>query len=335
MKKIIKNGILTALVLGVSVSVVAVAFGESDDKSAVPGAEVVIEPSVETVEVEIESPAEIADPVITPENSEEEKNSNVRALQIAPDCNSVTKDDIFHMMLNTIDYFNKASGTFVFNCSDPNNRTIVDFQTNMLDTTSYSEVKHIYVDGLSMPFSMNSESVKADQIVYCQNNDQITLNEENKTYKISPFSTHSLESCVPIKDEDRITTAPDGMPCYSYRSNPTNVEFSSMCLLPQEITIGFLEDQELWEIEGVKEFSGLDCYVIHGKTSEDYGAKLNVAEFEFLVDVNTGVLVRYEGFDANGNLSDFMYTENLKFDDCADEVNAYSKSLIDEYMNAD
>lgn len=330
MKKIMKNGIVTALVLGVSVSAVAVAFGESDNESFVPGAEVVIEPSAETVEVEIESPTETADSVVAPEN-DEEKINDVRALKIAPDCNSATKDDIFHMMLNTVDYFNKASGTFIFNCSDPNNRTIVDFQTNMPDTTSYSEVKHIYVDGFSTPISMNSDSVTADQIVYCQNNDQITLNEENKTYNISPFSTHSLESCLPIKDEDRITTAPDGMPCYSYRSNPTNVEFSSMCLLPQEITIGFLQNQELWEIEGVKEFSGLDCYVIHGKTSEDYGAKLNVAEFEFLVDVNTGVLVRYEGFDANGNLSDFMYTENLKFDDSAESVQKYSETSVEGY----
>lgn len=326
MKKIVTNGIAAALVVGVSVSVAAFTFSTTDDKSSAPGAEVVIEAPTEVLETVI---APENEPVAISENTE--KIAEVRALAIAPDAESVTKDDIFHMMLNTVDYFNKASGTFVFNCSDPNNRTIVDFQTNMLDTTSYSEVKHIYVDGLSTPISMNSESVTADQIVYCQNNDEITLNEENKTYNISPFSTHSLESCVPIKDEDRITTAPDGMLCYSYRSNPTNVEFSSMCLLPQEITIGFLENQDLWKIEGIKEFSGLDCYVIHGKTSPDYGSSLNVSEFEFLVDVKTGVLVRYEGFDENGNLSDFMYTENLKFDDSAKSVEKYSEKLVEGY----
>lgn len=326
MKKMITNGIAASLVVGVSVSVAAFAFNKTDDKSVVPGAEVVIEAPTEAFETVI---APENKPVAISENTE--KIAEVRALVIAPDAESVTKDDIFHMMLNTVDYFNKASGTFIFNCSDPNNRTIVDFQTNMLDTTSYSEVKHIYVDGLSTSISMNSESVTVDQIVYCQNNDKITLNEENKTYNISPFSTYSLESCAPIKDEDRITIDPDGMPCYSYRSNPTNVEFSSMCLLPQEITMGFLQNQDLWEIEGVKEFSGLDCYVIHGKTSEDYGAKLNVAEFEFLVDVNTGVLVRYEGFDENGNLSDFMYTENLKFDDSAESVQKYSEKLVEGY----
>ncbi len=323
MKKNLKNVVAAALVVGVSISATAFAFGNTKEKnSSQPGTEVVVEPAQIVTEAPATQPTTVVKTIEEP---------IVRVLSVAPDAENVTKDDIFHMMLNTVDYFNKASGTFIFNCSDPNNRTIVDFQTNMPDTTSYSEVKHIYVDGLSTPISMNSDSVTADQIVYCQNNDQITLNEENKTYNISPFSTHSLESCLPIKDEDRITTAPDGMPCYSYRSNPTNVEFSSMCLLPQEITIGFLEDQELWEIEGVKEFSGLDCYVIHGKTSEDYGAKLNVAEFEFLVDVNTGVLVRYEGFDANGNLSDFMYTENLKFDDSAESVQKYSETLVEGY----
>ena len=73
------------------------------------------------------------------------------------------------------------------------------------------------------------------------------------------------------------------------------------------------------------------CVGIHGKASEDYGAKLNVAEFEFLVDVNTGVLVRYEGFDANGNLSDFMYTENLRFDGSVESVEKYSDKLVEGY----
>lgn len=323
MKRHLKNIMAVALVVGVSVTTTAFAFGNTKEKnSSQHSTGVVVEPA------EIVTGAPSVQPTTVVKTIEE---PIVRVLSVAPDAECVTKDDIFHMMLNTVDYFNKASGTFIFNCSDPNNRTIVDFRTNMLDTTSYSKVKHIYVDGLSTPISMNSESVTADQIVYCQNNDQITLNEENKTYNISSFSTHSLESCVPIKDEDRITIAPDGMPCYSYRSNPTNVEFSSMCLFPQEITIGFLEDRELWEIEGIKEFSGLNCYVIHGRTSEDYGAKLNVAEFEFLVDVNTGVLVRYEGFDANGNLSDFMYTENLKFDGSAESVEKYSDKLVEGY----
>ncbi len=323
MKRHLKNIMAVALVVGVSVTTTAFAFGNTKEKnSSQHSTGVVVEPAEIVTEAPSVQPTTVVKTIEEP---------IVRVLSVAPDAECVTKDDIFHMMLNTVDYFNKASGTFIFNCSDPNNRTIVDFRTNMLDTTSYSEVKHIYVDGLSTPISMNSESVTADQIVYCQNNDQITLNEENKTYNISSFSTHSLENCAPIKDEDRITIAPDGMPCYSYRSNPTNVEFSSMCLFPQEITIGFLEDRELWEIEGIKEFSGLNCYVIHGRTSEDYGAKLNVAEFEFLVDVNTGVLVRYEGFDANGNLSDFMYTENLKFDGSAESVEKYSDKLVEGY----
>lgn len=319
MKKIITNGIVAALVVGVSVSATAFAFGNTKEKnSSQPGTEVVVEPAEIVTEAPATQPATVVKTIEEP---------IVRGLSVAPDVESVTKDDIFHMMLNTIDYFNKASGTFMFSCGNPDNVTVIDFQTNMPESASYSR--------MTVPSSGNTDSPESEIISFCQKSGNVTVNATEKSWSRTDFSGFTLEDAVPIKDEDRITTAPDGMPCYSYRSNPTNVEFSSMCLLLQEITIGFLEDQELWEIEGVKEFSGLDCYVIHGKTSEDYGAKLNVAEFEFLVDVNTGVLVRYEGFDANGNLSDFMYTENLKFDDCADEVNAYSKSLIDEYMNAD
>ncbi len=335
MNNMIKNGVITALVLGVSVSVTAVAFGKSDDNSSAPTSEAVIESSAESVtdtELIIEPSAEMADSLMAAENIVEEKVSSVRALTSAPDCNSATKDDVFHMMINTIDYFNEASGTMMFSCGAPDNVTVVEFQTNMPQTESYSRVM-TYSAGNTAQLTIDNLAAPAEYeaIMYCQNGEQIAVNAESGSASRSKFSGFTLNDAVEVKDEDRITTAPDGMPCVRYRSNPTNVEFSSMCLFPQEIAIGFLRDQDLWEIEGIKEFSGLNCYVIHGKASEDYGAKLNVAEFEFLVDVNTGVLVRYEGFDANGNLSDFMYTENLRFDGSVESVEKYSDKLVEGY----
>lgn len=332
MKKIIMNTITAAFALGMSVSAVAVVSGKSDDSSVAPGTEVVIQPSEDPITNAEEVPKENIDTVISAEGIIDENNKSVRALQLAPDCNSVTKDDIFHMMLNTIDYFNEASGTMMFSCGDPDNVTVVQFQTNMPECESYSKIMNCSYENTVQ--SADESLSASDAIDFCRNGEEITVYPVKISESRNSSTGVTLKDAIPIKDEDRITTAPDGMPCISYRSNPTNVEFSSMCLFPQEITIGFLEDQDLWEIEGIKEFSGLDCYVIHGKTSEDYGTKLNVAEFEFLVDVNTGVLVCYEGFDANGNISDFMYTENLRFDDFAESVKNYSSEITKGYTES-
>lgn len=320
MKKIILNGIAAALVVGVTVSAAAIFSGNSEKTASIQGTDVIIEPVIENKET-----------ISSSVDSEVNKTEAVRKLETAPECNTADKDTVFHIMLNSIDYFDKVSGTMKFSSDNVNVVNVVEFQSVISKAESYSRFTQCSANNMTELSAGSLKTPEFENIVYCKDGKKIDIYPNSKTYCCEENALITLDDAVPIKDEERISVAEDGMPVYNYRNNPTNVVMSSMCLFPQEITIGFLEDRDLWEIEGVKEFSGLNCYVIHGKTSEDYGAKLNVSEFEFLVDVNTGVLVRYEGFDANGNLSDFMYTENLKFGDPAESVAKYSDKLVEGY----
>lgn len=53
------------------------------------------------------------------------------------------------------------------------------------------------------------------------------------------------------------------------------------------------------------------------------------------MDSSTGVLVKYEGFDDAGNLTDFMYTQNLQFENNAEEVALFSDDYVQTYTEID
>lgn len=242
----------------------------------------------------------------------------VRTLEKAVDYTIADKSDVYHMMLNTVDYYNTASGT-VIRADGNDSINVITFQTDLINSESYS--------ASALCSSDNVETISAyslsdfDNVVYCADGLMTTVSE-GSTDTVEGNVTY-LSDCEPIDDSERISTADDGYPIYRFRQNPTNVPFASICLFPQEMAFGFLQDQELWEITGTTEKNGLTCYIINGRTSEAYGEKLNVATFEFLVDVNTGILVQYEGYSSDGVLSDYMYTQNIQFDDNAEPVNCF------------
>ncbi|SCI68497.1 Uncharacterised protein [uncultured Ruminococcus sp.] len=50
-----------------------------------------------------------------------------------------------------------------------------------------------------------------------------------------------------------------------------------------------------------------------------------------MVDVNTGVLIQYIGYDDNGEISDYIYTENISFENKADKVETFSNNELTGY----
>lgn len=258
-----------------------------------------------------------------------------RTLEKAVAPESATKEDIFYMMLNTIFYFDKVSGTVMFNTDDPNAVNVDDFQCSLSDKQSYSDFTQCYItdknnigfDSLSAPFFKN--------IRYCNGYDEIDVSPKSKAYRCKEGGAITIDDVIKIPDESRISTADDGMPLYNMLTTPTNVSSASMCIQPQEITFGFLSDFDLWNIEEITKFSDRTCYVINGKASAEYGASLNVADFKLMVDVQTGVILQYEGYDSNGNISNFMYTKDLQFEDKAKKVRVFDKNDFPDYAEKD
>lgn len=238
------------------------------------------------------------------------------------------KEDILHMMLNSIDYYNYASGTIAYaNPNDLSCAIVVDFQSDIPSSKSYSHIVQKKTELAKVNTAINQtslnvltdvnmrENILTDREVYYNADSGISLNNVEKSYEDMSYATISRSNVSVISDDKRFEINENGIPCYYYRANPTNVDDASICLFPQEMAFGFLLDFNLWNIDGSEIYEGRDCVVLSGKTNEDYGNKIGVDQFVFYVDKQTGTLLKYMGYNANGEISDYMVSSNIKFDD--------------------
>lgn len=255
-----------------------------------------------------------------------------RELSTPVSADNAAKADVWHMMLNSIDYYNNVSGTIVYSHGNADDVYLVDFQCDIPDSAAYSSC-YLYSAGdaerIDPDELRNTESI-SNITNYCGDGHNIMILSD-RTYREMDYAIIKPEDALPIADEDRVTVEADGNPGFHYRADPTNIDSSSMCIFPQVFAMGFLYDTDLWEINGIVDYNGHECWQISGCTSPEYGAKLNVEEFDFLVDTKTGVLMKYEGRDKEGNLTDYMYSDNIKFGKDAESVKRFHREMLRGY----
>lgn len=113
--------------------------------------------------------------------------------------------------------------------------------------------------------------------------------------------------------------------------DPTNAHELAGCFVPQEMTLGYLENFENWEITGTTEVQGRTCAVVTGTAEPDYGSRFGVTTFEILVDQETGIWMQYEGYDEAGEVVDYIYTQDIQFGEEATAVEAISDAVTQGY----
>ena len=274
---------------------------------------------------------------IVPAEVPEEKNIEIsepktRELKKAAEPEKATKDDIFYMMLNSIDYYDKVSGRFVHKSARSEYYDEVIFQTCLSETNAFSVYRGYYADEDTDEEKISVGTVESEQenAQYCDGNSFISVFPKSKTWENISAEIIPLTKVIHVADQNR-TFIKDGIQGYSCEINPNNVILSSLCLFPQEYAFGYLLDQSLWEISEITDYQGRTSYVINGNTTPEYGAQMKVATFEFIVDANTGVLMRYDGYNENGELCDFMHTDNIKFEEESEPVEVLPDGILDEY----
>lgn len=229
-----------------------------------------------------------------------------------------TKREIWHKMLNSIDYYDSAKGVFYYSLLDERNCIKVSYQTNVAEAIAQSHILGISVSDIDETFDNNQvdfkESGHYQRDIYCGEKGFVCIDEINKTYNGSFLSIQKRRIKNWLPDEVRYSVDSDGIPHYEFHSDVTNTYMGSFSLLPQEFCFGFLNDFDMWEIDETVEYAGRNCYSISGKANESYGASLEVDSFTMLVDEETGCLLRLKGLDETGKISKFLITESIEFD---------------------
>lgn len=211
------------------------------------------------------------------------------------DDEEITKKSIFFKMLNTIDYFNTAEGSIEI-CTEGDIRTS-EFACNLLTADAYE-------------YSIWGDEIYED---YSSSNGEFYKVLKERKLINKGLGACNIEEAVPIPDSERITVAEDGINCYAYRADPINAPTAREGLQPQELTFNFMTVEDNWDITGETTFLDRDCVVIEGHTNDYAEEKLGVYSFEFTVDKETGVLMKYDGFDADGNIVSYSRFTELTF----------------------
>lgn len=334
MKQKVVTAVSVAALAGISVIGVGffaepLAKTEEKPQAAVSLSTDVVKETVVVTEVSAVIAPEEADSISLEQTTE----STGRELKTPVSSSRVSKKDIFYMMLNSIDYYDKVSGTIYVHYGNIDFYETVTFQCALSDTAAYAhETQYECNQPAAASAAECAEQMKSaktavlrDVETSCTGEQLYYVDHSRSAYRQEQsYNITTLEQAGSIPDEERHFTTDDGFPAYSYRANPTNIPSASICIFPQEMTFGYLTDTDLWEIKGVEKLNGRTCYHITGVTEESYGKKLGVESFEFFVDTDTGVLLKYVGYDTNGNISGYLYSENMQFEEKAEAVKAAS-----------
>ncbi len=196
------------------------------------------------------------------------------------------KSYIYHMMLNSIDYIQSAQGTLTYAqvIDDP---FTVSFQTDILNHCSYESQM---VNGCKA-----SELFVSDGVEYIV---------DLKTNKYSQALRNTQEDFT-ISDNDRVMTLDDGQLLAINRPDKSNLGIASnACLYPQSYAMSRLFQFDMWDISEITQVLNRSCAVVSGKYRD--------TSFKMYVDINTGILLKYEEFDDNNERTGFFETTSLE-----------------------
>ena len=246
-----------------------------------------------------------------------------------------TQEGVYYKMLNSMDYFDRASGELIDATNQMPYFKTVEFETDQNTATSYAHVQswvcyntlHLTDDFSEYSELLTYEGDRYDYITYSDGIDLHTFDLTTQKHEYKGFgkgsqSVNTKEDTAEfdIPDEQRHTVDSSGNNHWSYRNDATNIREAHNCLCPQEIVFGFLTDFDNWSITDEQDFCGRECVILSGILEGAYGQKQNVAKFEFIVDKETGVLLKLLGYDENGELSKYLEVKRIRFNEYANKV---------------
>lgn len=91
-----------------------------------------------------------------------------------------------------------------------------------------------------------------------------------------------------------------------------------------------ISDKSLWDITGQATYEGRNCAVIEGVADPSYGDKFDVTTFIMYVDSETGILLKYEGFNEEGTKTDFIEVTDFSLTPKLTKSSAFS---LDKYSS--
>jgi hypothetical protein len=215
------------------------------------------------------------------------------------------KAQIQNLMLNSIDYFKTASGSFEYLSKGHFDLTI-NYQTDVSDNPrTYEESTDL------------NNSDKSEIHIY----DGTTLKMIEKNKKTNQDDVNSVKPAKITKsqrDQFKNSTMKDrlkkinGQNLAYHRMDPSYMGIAKTSLLPENIAMGFLADTTKWQITGTENVAGINTVIIKGLLNDYYSGKYGADNFQLNVDTNTGILLQMIVTNSSGEITEMIKTSSIK-----------------------
>ncbi|WP_242221346.1 M56 family metallopeptidase [Bacillus cereus group sp. BfR-BA-01380] len=206
----------------------------------------------------------------------------------------MTKEEILTKMLNTVDNFETAKGEFKVHQATVPGDGVINYELSL----------HNKAGGHSKTTRVDNEIEKVTSLYY---NDGIMWKVVEDTGMYIELKYPEEERSKPLKIENAFLINSEGDNVTVNRERPPIGEAMSS-LFPYEIASNYTRNLNTWEIEKQNEqLLGHNTLVIKGNINK----RINKS-FRFWVDKDTGILVKYETYDAAGKVADYLYSTSLE-----------------------
>ncbi len=242
---------------------------------------------------------------------------------------ALTKEEIYNKMLNSVDYYNKASGTFIVYGNMTG--SVIEFETDIENSKAYCRETEISItnpDEMASGIDIvegefPSGYIPSDRIVYCDGENIHDINESTKQIYSQTEKAVTLEESR-NNTEKIMSLYVDAI--FSNRRDATNTVYAEPYLFPQVMAVRHLPDFSKWEILRTETYAGRTCTVIcNNNTGEVYPDGNSVTMY---IDNETGVLLYYRIEDKASNLQGCMITDYIAFDENTEDVREVN---LDDY----
>ncbi|MCM3574043.1 hypothetical protein M3172_12665 [Mesobacillus subterraneus] len=243
----------------------------------------------------------------TEDPKEKEQSSTITLTEPKENLDNLSKEDILTRLLNSVDYFKTAAGSF---------ETFDSFYDGSISKTKveYKYSNTTVVGGYEKVtnFAEDKNSVTYENEYYYNNQMMWTLDQNQKDYVSYNYELSGKKDKVTANDVFEIELYKLYDSDEKFRERPP----LSGNLFDYEFTAKYLRDEEQWKIEKQnEEFIGHNTMVIYGNIPESIRetnfAQPNEKRFRIWVDKDTGIILKKEIYNSAGDVISYLRSSSL------------------------
>jgi outer membrane lipoprotein-sorting protein len=205
----------------------------------------------------------------------------------------MTKEEILTKMLNTVDHFETAKGEFKVVSGGTLGETLIEYELS-LNNKFGGYIKENYITEVG-------EKITS---IYYKDGIRWTIDENSASYAEGTYNLETQESKSEVLTSKE---AFSGDEVASFRASPY-IGGAGVSLFPNGFAYNYARDINSWDIENQnEEILGHNTLVIKGEANNIYSQS-----FRMWVDKDTGILVKYETYNSEGKIVEYLYPTKLE-----------------------